>query len=120
MFIVPLPVLDPVRVQVSFEVVNAKKWEVPREGKRLREIEAHQEGAGQAWAVRYRDRFDPQRLRPITHHVLQQGRKRRQVLPRCDLWDHSAEPVMEVGLARECVCDDPASVLDDGDSALIT
>ena len=42
------------------------------------------------------------------------------MLPGCDLRHHAAKPVVEVSLTREGVSNDPATVFDDSDSALIT
>ena len=96
--------VDPRRVDVACEVVDADEWHSQRSRETLGDVYAYDQRAGESRPVCYGDGVD---LFPFGPGLVERPSKnalyRQQVLPRRDFGDHSAEPGVQFRLRRHDV-----------------
>ena len=113
-------VLKPGGVDVAFEVVHAEEGQAGGEGKALCGVDADEQRAGEAGAVRDGDAVE---LGQLDSGVLQgpadHGDYGEEVLPGGGLGDDAAEVGVEIGLGGDYVGHYAATVLDDGYGGLV-
>ena len=112
--------LQPRRVQMRFQVVDADVRQVGRERQRLRRTHSDEEGAGEPGPVACRDRVDAVQVGSrFDERLLHDLVDELDVRATCDLRDDAAEARMEIHLAGHNGRSHDAAVVDDRGGGLV-
>jgi hypothetical protein len=113
--------LQPVGVDMPFQVVYPQKGKVAGQRYGLGHVEPHQQGAGEARADGYRH---PVQVLPIKagsgHGPLQDRNNAEQVLAGGHLWDNAAIPGMKLHLGGHHIGENTSLLLHHSSRRLIT